>query len=947
MNARQLVTGLLVAAVLPLALFVSAPARADAACAATTEWLDAASESSRGLQHRADVLDAVMRGEPALFEPLEDILGVDPLDQLAVQNWLQEPDLGIGRLAQDEICARLADAVDQAWQENQALARQVQERVIPILSLPLPQRQILVRLRQARHAELRSLHTLRQNWQDDPELASWLAQANQASARMQPRFSQLPLAISSLAREPSLQAQLATLVLWQQQQLQPLLVVPAEGLKAQDLAPDDQALWYEYNQSFARLHLRMDEELLFLRSSLFDRLSLAKLTTLLNNTDAGQRILVSEYRAALQTARNMSHWMAMDLHNNDGSIAWRHILRDLVYLLVALAAFTILVRLAQLTNRLMMAFHDMLVRRGRSRRSIISLSRITTTLAPVLPWLLLWFGLEIGEGQVAKADHPGIIWLIQGARLYVLYRLFSQLAEWLVLRVALGAGNYLSGQHSETVRQTARTHALVSVVPLAPYYVGLVLVGHSVTTLFTALAAFVMFYFTLGNLMRRCDKDLVADARLFLPGRLDPLLDRIPGSFLSPALLPLLVPFALLSFLKQDMDQLLQDFDWYRSISARVFHMSLAGNEPREDDAGVDASYEAWFLDPEKREGKFPFIDTGLLETLNKQLSLWRKDHGEYNTLLLSGEAGIGKTTALRRLQRNLEKEAADGAEEGELAVHYLEAPKDSWQPDSIRELLEDLFQVSLEDGPKALIEKDETLPATLVIIDNAESFFRSRVGGLDGWQYLLSLTSARLTNVFWLISINNQAFAYLSNVFGADYQFANVIRVKRWTQEQIRSLILARNHIGNMNIAFDELLLSNRGPDAGNLRNAEQRYFGLLWDACRGNPEVALHLWLDSARTEGNRVVAGPPPPASSAGLDRLGDNPMFVYAALVTHGGLDRHTICDVTSLANGVVSYALKAGLDNGFLKRDENGIYRIKADFYQAVTSYLNRKNMLHE
>ena len=211
----------------------------------------------------------------------------------------------------------------------------------------------------------------------------------------------------------------------------------------------------------------------------------------------------------------------------------------------------------------------------------------------------------------------------------------------------------------------------------------------------------------------------------------------------------------------------------------------------------------------------------------------------------------------------------------------------------------------------------------------------------------LLSLTNTRLENIFWLVVINNQSWAYLSNVFGRDYQFRNVLRAKRWSQHDIRSLILSRNHLSGFRIRYDDILLTSRGPEAGNIRNAEQRYFSLLWDACRGNAMLALQLWLSSVRTDANTVSVGLPTEPSVSQVDKLGSNLMFVYAAIVTHENLTSEEIVAATSLPDNVVRYALKTGFDAGFIQRSDDGRYRLVPIWYHAITNMLARKNLLHE
>ena len=104
--------------------------------------------------------------------------------------------------------------------------------------------------------------------------------------------------------------------------------------------------------------------------------------------------------------------------------------------------------------------------------------------------------------------------------------------------------------------------------------------------------------------------------------------------------------------------------------------------------------------------------------------------------------------------------------------------PAKTIDPDAILSLVGDALDVDLaSEGPAALVKSDEERQPTLVVLDEAQNFFLKEIGGLEGWRTVLSLVNARLDNVFWLLMINNQSWAYLCNVFGRDYQFRNVVK--------------------------------------------------------------------------------------------------------------------------------------------------------------------------
>jgi hypothetical protein len=194
---------------------------------------------------------------------------------------------------------------------------------------------------------------------------------------------------------------------------------------------------------------------------------------------------------------------------------------------------------------------------------------------------------------------------------------------------------------------------------------------------------------------------------------------------------------------------------------------------------------------------------------------------------------------------------------------------------------------------------------------------------------------------------MNNQSWAYLCNVFGRDYQMRNVVRVKRWTQAEIRSLILSRNQQSGYRLRYDDVLMDTRAPANNSLRNAEQRYFSLLWDASHGVPVTALRLWQESVTTRRNEVTVKVPRIPAGSRIEKSGSNQSFILAAIVTHGTLNTAEIMRVTNLSENVVRFSLKATLEDDIVEKGEDGRYRITALWYHTVVSILNRMNMLHE
>lgn len=653
-----------------------------------------------------------------------------------------------------------------------------------------------------------------------------------------------------------------------------------------------------------------------------------------------------EYQLSTNTLNTLQQrWQARLNDDSVGFSRYRDLLSTLLTLTLAIATFVALHRLTGRSTALLLHLHNLIVERAGKRRWVKALARVFSGLAPLAPWILLWLVLSIFTALFSGSNAPLLLWWAPLAELYIIYGLLCLISEWLLLRICSGAGVFLSSEQTQHLTGQASIRARWLIWPWIVLYLIDHLIGPSLLYRVTELLGWVVIWFVLASLLKIRHQEYLVNLKRMLPEPADPVIDRLLAEKTFIFFATLLLPLQLLLFARQYLDQLLADFDWYRSLSARWFRMrtkSLVEQDVEEiSTEEVCEQYERWFTPEGDGTSKLPVIDTGLLEALRKPLDAWQKNHSDENSLLVTGEKGIGKSAALTRLEQYINKEVPD------IQVHRITVPAKTTDKEAVYNLIGGTLGIDLTDGPAVLARTDEERQPTVIMLDEAQNLFLAEVGHLDGWRTLLNLTNIRVSNIFWVVAINNQSWAYLCNVFGREYQMRTAIRAKRWSQNEIRSLILSRNHLSGYKIQYDDILLATRGPDAGNLRNAEQRFFSLLWDSCRGVPMTALEMWLTSIRTNGSTVTVGLPQVPSSGVLERLGSKLMFVYAAIATHENLTFEEIIKVTNQQENVVRYALKSAMDADFMERSEEGRYRITPLWHHTVISYLARKNMLHE
>lgn len=658
-----------------------------------------------------------------------------------------------------------------------------------------------------------------------------------------------------------------------------------------------------------------------------------------------------EYHLTISTLTNLySDWSQ---YLKDGFIEhpdnqlgqYQDLISTLLVLIFATVIFAVIHRLTKRSTALLLHTSDLITAKAPKQGWAKGLARLFTSTAPLAPWLLLWLALSAFTSLFSISNVALIHWWAPLAELYIIYGLLCLIGEWLLLRISSSAGVFLGSEQNKQISDHARHQARWLIWPWIILYFINHCVGASLFYRLGEILAGIVIWFAVASLIKIRQQNYLTNLKQLLPEKLDPLIDRLSSEKLFIFIATLLLPLQLLQFSLQYLDQLLIDFDWYRRLSARWFRMRtkvLADQDAEETiDEEVPQQYERWFSLEGNSEKDFPIIPTGLLEAIRKPVDAWLTDRTDENALVLTGEKGIGKTAALSRLEKAISKDHPD------LCVHRLSVPAKTTNQEDVYQLIGDLIGTDLTDGPAVLARTDAERPPTLLILDEAQNLFLADIEQLDGWRALLNLTNVRVENLFWIVSINNQSWAYLCNVFGREYQIRNAIRAKRWSQDEIRSLILSRNHLSGYKLRYDDILLSSRGPEAGNLRNAEQRYFSLLWDSCRGIPMTALEMWLTSVRPHGRTVTVGLPQLPNSSVLEKLGSKLMFVYAAVVTHENLTFEEVLRVSNQQENVVRYALKSALDAEFIVRSKDGRYRIASLWYQTVISYLARKNMLHE
>lgn len=585
-------------------------------------------------------------------------------------------------------------------------------------------------------------------------------------------------------------------------------------------------------------------------------------------------------------------------------------------------------------------FHTELAKRYRKQRLYHQVLRGTTSFPTLLPWFVGWIGLDL-LGKLFLDYHLVLLLpLIPFAKIYILYGLVAEFCSWMLHRINERASVFLSEAQSSRIARHSRYASGVILLPWLLQAMANLAIGGALLVHHLRWLTLVSILVALSLLLHRYRKEFVAALQSYLPPQIDPWVERLFLHRAAFIVRPLGIPVLLCGQIIDFCHRGLIDFDWYRRISARSFALRSQTSQEASLEDGEDLEeYRKWF-DAGFDEKKPPYISVELLSRLQESLSQWQEHASEENSLLIQGARGSGKSTLMERLGNWAEDEQG-------LKVCRVQVPAKTISAESVTDLLGEALGVNLSAGPSALVASEADREPTVVIIEDAQNLFLRKVGGLGGWEMLLSLLRTRVQSIYWVLAISNHSWSYLRQVFGGDYQFSKVIRTKAWTQSEIRSLILSRHQLSGLSLDYDDILLSTRGPQAGNVRNAEQLYFNLLWDVSGGNPMQALEIWLKSISVRGKSVLVSLPQPPSMSMLDNLSGDTLFVYSALMLHENMTSDELVETTSIQESTIRAALKTAFDAGFVWRTADRRYRVVPLWIPILGKLLNRKNLLNE
>ncbi|RTZ16833.1 ATP-binding protein [Vibrio aquaticus] len=389
--------------------------------------------------------------------------------------------------------------------------------------------------------------------------------------------------------------------------------------------------------------------------------------------------------------------------------------------------------------------------------------------------------------------------------------------------------------------------------------------------------------------------------------------------------------------LKHKLVAALSSFSFFSQALAYLFRIEVAkqtnGNNQQSQLVRVRGGATFNYVQP----GNF---DSTLIEYANdeiKQLSQYLLSDSPA-VCVLSGERGVGTTTALRTLLNKVKN----------AEPIYLSCPYAGY-----KELLAHLaVSIGLDEESSEIqvlahLRKSDT--TYLIAIDNAQRLVKPMVGGLAELIRITNLLRRSRKNHRVVFGIEKASWRFVDRARGERLLFDLVSFLPRWSEKQIGQLLDTRiNQTEAFPLSFDGLMVPKQWDqdECTEEERAKQGFYRILWHYSDGNPTVALRFFRFSLQKDKEtqqvyvRLFKAP----ESQELEKMPKPMLAVLRSIVQLEIASPEVLSDCTQLTIAEITGTLRYFQSRGYIEWTEDQA-RISDHWFRHITNVLDRQHLL--
>lgn len=560
---------------------------------------------------------------------------------------------------------------------------------------------------------------------------------------------------------------------------------------------------------------------------------------------------------------------------------------------------------------------------------------------PFVPWIGMLLFSSLAQEILLKTDVSELADLILYLKLYFWYKI-----SVLILSNVLGA--VFKQSNLDTVKLSKEKIHKTSLLIARLYFIETALIHATSSAVreayvytFLTHSLFYLNVFMVFVIAKKWRSEIYLAALEFSPKPFLSAIKKSESSSLSFVIAPVLFLVTLVVVLVLNFVKWLATLDFVKWVGSEIFRKRLEKSSTGDVRQEPPPEYLALFdFRASSEDGLFIRTDFSPELKIQESIEEWIYGRGEEDAIVLHGNRGLGKTTLLQHLNKNL----------AAYSVFQFNVRTKTIHANELYEILSKGLKYEIKNANDFLTFDAAQANKLIISIDDVQNLFLSQLDGLEAYRALQDLVNLQTKNIFWILTLNSRSWNYLKGVFGAEHFYGRVFEMRSWSDVEIQKLILLRHAKSSFSKNFDDSIKAFGSGESGDLASqTEVQFFRLLWGQSRGNPRSALVYWLtaidfdNSARS----IRIGVPQFLNSTIVTGLSDDAHFVLAAITRHENLSGEEVASVTGIPALITRKCLKQAEGRELIWKDSQQRFRVSPRAQYFVDFYLLGKNFIHE
>lgn len=588
------------------------------------------------------------------------------------------------------------------------------------------------------------------------------------------------------------------------------------------------------------------------------------------------------------------------------------------------------------------------VKLAKNRKGTLDYALWLHRITPYLPWLTSLLAIKITQNLLAASTLEELTSVFEIAAFFLYYRMFRLIVRDVYHGLRLRIDMPRDLKANELIEGTAKLVGRFFLVASIILFTTRLAVGEVLVYGIVLSATKFLGIIVLAVAVRRWDFIIEPLAKtIFSPAVAERMARLCRGRFAVAFCLPILIVILARLAIARISD-FLETFDASKRIIAKIYRRRIQARASEVEEADrirdrdlPDEYKQLFVLDGLADIGRWTSGNDQELTQVKAEIDAWLSNDSAEQSTAIYGEKGSGKTALLAKI----------AATYPNLETIKVNIPAKTTTREACRKVIQDAFHLDAgEDLVPGLIRhcQKNSKVRTVVLIDDAHNLFLSSVGGLDGYEELVSIMNSEPAEIFWCLAFNIHAWTFLQGYYRNNQHIRSFTKLAPWSDDEISELILSRQKTTPFRLIFDQTIMSAQPSNVEDDKAyAEKQFFRLLWEQSKGNPRIAMQFWLTAVHLEGSRRlrVTLPEEPDVRV-LERLSDDDCFVYAAIARHENLAEAEIARTLKVPLPSVALALKFGLENSLLTTASDRRFRLDPQWHNYVVAHLKKKNFLY-